>query len=202
MSTIFLFCAVIGGTILVCQSLMTLVGLGGDHGGGDHDFSMDHGGAPAGDHDLGHDGDGDHSADHGSAGVFRMLTLRTAVAAIAFFGLTGLATKAADWDDAQSVVTAVCVGALAMWGVHQMMQTVARLRADGTVRLREAVGRTGSVYLRIPANDQGMGKIHLTLKNQTVELSACSTGKEIPTGNSVRVLRVLGPDLVEVEPSV
>ena len=49
MSTLFLICALVGGTVMVCQFVMTIAGLGGhgmelgDAGGHDvpHDFGHD-----------------------------------------------------------------------------------------------------------------------------------------------------------------
>ena len=53
METFYTLCAVIGGTVLVCQFLLTLLGLGGGHdGGGDHGF------------DAGHDGGTGHDGTH------------------------------------------------------------------------------------------------------------------------------------------
>lgn len=202
MSTVFVVCAVIGGTLLACQSLLALLGLGGHHSFGDHDVPMDHADAFSVDHAAGHDdGSAEHSTEHG-ANLFRILTFRTIVAALAFFGLTGLAARAADWSETHALLMALGAGALAMWGVQQMLQAISKLRADGTVRVREAVGRSGSVYLRVPAADHGIGKVHVTLRNQTVELSARSVAGEIATGQRVRVVKVLGPELVEVEPQV
>ena len=51
MTTLFIICAVLGGTILVCQTLLTLLGLAGD--------SM-HLDLP---HDVGHDAGGDFHTD-------------------------------------------------------------------------------------------------------------------------------------------
>jgi hypothetical protein len=201
MSTVFLICAVVGGTLLVCQSLLGLLGLGGHHDFGDHDVPVDHADAFSADHAAGHDGSAEHDTEHG-ANLFRILTFRTIVAALTFFGLTGLATQAAHYSETHSLMMALGAGALAMWGVHQMLQAISKLRADGTIRLRDAVGCSGSVYLRIPAADHGVGKVHVTLQDQTVELSARSVAGEIATGQQVRVLKILGPELVEVEPHV
>jgi hypothetical protein len=194
-------CAVVGGTLLVCQTLLGLLGLGDHHSFGDHDLPIDHGDALSADHAVGHDGNSEHPTEHGT-NLFRILTFRTIVAALTFFGLTGLAMRAAHWGDSHALLVALGAGALAMWGVHQMLQAISKLRADGTIRLREAVGRSGSVYLRIPAADHGVGKVHVTLRDRTVELSARSAAGEIATGQPVRVLKVLGPELVEVEPHV
>ena len=76
METVYLVCAVVGGTVLVCQFVMTLLGLGGDHdAGGDHDVAHD-----AGHHEAGH--------DHDSSWLVGVLTFRTLVAALAFFGVS------------------------------------------------------------------------------------------------------------------
>lgn len=198
MLTLFVLCAVVGGTILVCQFLLTLTGLGGGA-----DFDGDHGG------DAGHFGDLDTGADahaaldpgdgHASSAVFGVLTFRTVVAALAFFGLAGLAADAAGWTPAQSVVTAIGSGLTAMYGVHYLLRLFAHLKSDGTVRLSDALNHDGIVYLRIPEHRTGNGKIHVVLKNQTIELQAETNGPAIPSGAMVRVNQFLGGDVVSVE---
>ncbi|HKB41952.1 MAG TPA: hypothetical protein VKD72_36330, partial [Gemmataceae bacterium] len=80
---VYLTCAIVGGTLLVCQFLLGLLGLG-DH----HDAAGDHDIHDAGSHDA-HGGHGDHDA-HNSWFV-GVLTFRSLVAALTFFGLAGLA---------------------------------------------------------------------------------------------------------------
>src|SRR5690348_8804654 len=94
METVYITCAVIGGTVLLCQLLMSLLGLGGDHDIGGHDFHDFH----AGDvHASGHDVA--HSAyDHASSRFLSLLSFRAIVAALTFFGLAGLAARA-EWGD-------------------------------------------------------------------------------------------------------
>jgi hypothetical protein len=199
MSTLFMLCAVVGGTLLACQSLLTLLGLGGHNDLGDStDLAADHPDDLSG----GHHGDGGPHHGHHSNSVFQILTFRAVVAALAFFGLAGLAARSAQWDDTAALAAAVAAGSVALWSVHKLMRLIARLRVDGTVRLHDAVGRTGVVYLRIPPAAQGVGKIQLAVHQQTLELSACSASGELATGQAVRVIRVVGPDLVEVGPDV
>ncbi len=197
MTTLFLVCALFGGTLLICQTVMTLIGLSGDH-----DFSHD-----GGDHDLGHDANGESSgtnhgtapaAQHTSTWFFGIVTFRTVVAALTFFGLAGMAAQTSDLSPVPSLAIGVLAGFAAMYGVHWMMRQIARLRADGSVRIDNAVGMTGTVYLRIPGHLGGAGKIQLNLQNRTVELSAWTDRSEIATGATVLVTRVVGPDSVEV----
>ena len=73
-----------------------------------------------------------------------------------------------------------------------------RLKADGTVQIENAIGQTGTVYLRVPANRTGAGKITLNLQNRTVELEAFTAADELPTGTPIRVVAILSPNSVEV----
>lgn len=202
MTTLFMACALFGGTLLICQTVLTLIGLSGDH-----DFSHDGGGHDVG-HDLGGQGaigdaqgtshDAASSTQHSSTWFFGIVTFRTAVAALTFFGLAGMAAHSSDLSPVPSLTIGVLAGFAAMYGVHWMMRQISRLRADGSVRIDNAVGMTGTVYLRIPGHLGGAGKIQLNLQNRTVELSAWTDRSEIPTGATVLVTRVVGPDSVEV----
>ena len=202
MFSLYGLCAVIGGTVLVCQFVMALIGLSGDHDLSNLDGDLDlgdphvasgHGPGPAAD---GHAHSGAHP--HSSTWFFGVVSFRTIMAAIAFFGLTGLAVQSSGGSDPQTLAIAVGAGVAAMFGVHWLMQQMSRLNADGTIGMTDAVGRTGTVYLKIQAHHQGAGKVTLNVHNRTVEFDARTAGEELPTGTQVLVLGVLGPDTVEV----
>jgi hypothetical protein len=192
METVYLVCALAGGTLLVCQFLLSLLGLGGHHDvSTDHDFDTDH--SLDGHHETGHE------HDHGHWSFLQLLTFRAVAAAVAFFGLAGLTAGPRLADETLTLVVAVGAGAAALLAVAWMMKTLYRLRADGTVRIDRAVGHTGTVYLTIPPGKAGVGKVTLTLQNRTVECQAVTQREEsLPTGSKVVVVAVVGPDTVEV----
>ena len=222
MAVVFVVCAAVGGTVLVLQFLLALVGLGGDSlgvemphdlghdlGGVDHDFTPGdvhvdavHDGPSATEH-----GDAQSPLQHPSAGhlphgstwLFRMLSLRTIVAALAFFGLAGRAAEAADCPPFTALLIATAAGLGAMYAVYAMLCGMRSLRSEGTVRIQRAVGQQASVYLRIPARQQGVGKIQINLQNRTMEYLATTPGEAIPSGASVVVTRILAPGTVEVQ---
>jgi hypothetical protein len=224
MTTLFVVCASLGGTILVLQFLLTLLGLGGhslgidvphdvghDFGGVDHDFAADvHDGAAGIPHDTTMDHAGDHAAGersaasaalhHGSTWLFGVISFRTVVAAMAFFGLAGLAAQGAGASAVNTLGIAVAAGAAAMYGVYCMMRAMGSLRADGTVHIQRAVGRHASVYLPIPPANSGLGKIQINLQNRTVEYLATTAGEAIPAGATVVVTDAIGSDTVQVQP--
>jgi hypothetical protein len=78
------------------------------------------------------------------------------------------------------------------------MKALYRLRADGTVRIERAVGRTGTVYLSVPGNKAGLGKVLLNVQNRTVEYQALTPHQTLPAGSPVVVLAVVNADTVEV----
>jgi hypothetical protein len=179
--TFFLICAALGGTLMVLQLLTGLVGLGGDHDA---------------DHDAGHDG---ADVDHDANWFVGVLSVRALIAAVTFFGLGGLAALQYGVTGPAAIGVAVGAGALALYLVASLMRLLAKLRDEGTARIERSVGRTGSVYLRVPAERAGLGKVHLMLQNRTVEYQAVTAGPELPTGAPVKVVAVLSSDTVEVE---
>jgi len=195
METVFLLCAIVGGTLLICQFALGLLGFG-HHDVGGHDIHVE---AP---HDVGHDADHghDHDADHdhGHSWFVGVLTFRAVVAALTFFGLAGMAATERGLEPLPSLGVALAAGAGALALVAFLMRSMARLRAEGNVRIDRAVGQTGTVYLSIPGHKAGAGKVHLKLQNRIVEYQAITALDELPTGSLVVVVSVAGPGTVEV----
>jgi hypothetical protein len=128
-----------------------------------------------------------------------VLSLRTIVAALAFFGLSGRAAEAADCPPFTAFLIAVAAGLGAMYTVYFMLRGMRSLRAEGTARIHRAVGQQATVYLHVPARQEGAGKIQINLQNRTMEYLATTPGDAIPTGATVVVTKILGSDTVEVQ---
>ena len=193
MDTLFLLCACAGGTLIACQFLLGLFGLSDHHGDlADHD-------APDVDHEVDHGLDQDHGDhDHGAHWYFSMLSLRALAAAFAFFGLAGMASLSAGQEPGVALLIALASGGAALVGVAYLLDALRRLRSDGTARITRAVGKIGTVYLRVPGRRGGAGKVHLNVQNRTVEYLAMTDADELPTGSRVSVVAVVSPDTVEV----
>jgi membrane protein implicated in regulation of membrane protease activity len=183
MDSLYLVAAGLGGAVIVCQFLLSAAGVGHDHdAGGDHDT--------------------DHDADKGHGNVFLgLLTVRSAAAGVAFFGLGGLTARYFGQEPLPAFSAAAFGGFAALYAVAALMKAMRSLRHDGTARIETAVGRTGTVYLVVPGANAGPGKVTLTVQDRTVECEAVTAAPAgIPTGSPVRVVRVVGPNRVEVEP--
>lgn len=202
MGTLFLIAAVVGGTILVCQFGLTLLGLGHDGGGLGHHMGGDfHGDTHVGGVHGDHAGDthADANEHSNSSHVFSVISFRTLVAAIAFFGVSGKAALSAGYEPSTSFILAVIVGVAAMYGMYWLMRAIAGLNSSGNERIGNAIGRQATVYLRIPATRSGPGKVQLSMQNRIVEYQAFTDDTEIlQAGESVEVVDVAGSDTVYV----
>ncbi len=192
---VFAVCATIGGTILVFQFVLTMIGLGGEA------FDLD---IPDGDADVDFDFDadmgGDVDADHvGSSWLFGVISFRTIVAAMAFFGIAGLGAHSADATPVVQLLVAVAAGAAAMYSVYWIMRGLNSLNAEGTPRIGNTLNRFGTVYTTIPGQESGAGKIQISVQNQTMEYLAMTSGEKLTPGSKVVVVGVITPTTVAVE---
>jgi len=174
MRTIYLVCAVIGGAVMSLQLILLMFG-----GDVDSDTDVDH---------IDHSGDG-----------FGFLTIRSMAGFLTFFGLTGLYGHANHWPAGRTVAVAFLIGGVMMLLVAWVMSLQKKLYAEGNVQPEKAVGLSGKVYLRIPAERAGKGKITVSIQGRSQEFEAATAGPEIPTGAEVRVLRMTTPGTFEVE---
>lgn len=188
---IFLVCAVIGGTIFVLQFLLAMLGVGLDGDLPDEipdDIPDD---LPD---DLATGGDG-------ASWLFGVLSFKTVIAALTFFGLAGLASQSAGLGDPIAVVIGAVFGLAAMYTVFWTMKMLMKLASDGTIRIQNTLGHTGSVYIPIPPNSSGVGKIQVRVQDRIMEYTAqTSCDVKLKTGTAVRVVEIVSPTIVHVEP--
>ena len=99
-----------------------------------------------------------------------------------------------------ATVFAVISGAVTLFLMAKVMQWLMRLQSDGTLKIKNALGQTGQVYIRIPANEQGMGKVNVTVQERLCEFDAVTEESEmIKTGEMVYVTDVRADNVLVVE---
>lgn len=198
----FLICATIGGTILLLRLALSLVGLGAEGlGGGFGDL-----GDAAIDADLPEDVSADPiegGYDHGHhLELGRIFTFQAIVSFLAFFGIGGLAALESKSKPNATVAVLVgsATGVVAVSLLGYALRALRKLDSDGTVRIAQSIGLGATVYLRIPANGGGEGKITLPIQGRTIEVLARTPGPALRTGDPVVVSRVIDEQTVEVVP--
>ena len=203
MTPIFFFCALIGGTVLICQFVLTLVGLG-DPGFEITDDVPDSADVELSELDLSDGADGGDIDDgdlHGSSWLFGVISFRTLVAAATFFGLTGMAASTGGLPLPAQLMIAISCGMVAMFGVHWLMRSFYRLSQSGTLRVSNTIGKTGTVYIPIPEAGAGQGKVQLKVQDRLEEFPAINqSATSLSTGAKVVVVGVVNGNTVEVKP--
>lgn len=165
----YVLCSAVGGVILTLQLILMMFG-------GDADF------------------DGDLEIDDGMG----LLSVRSVASFLTFFGLVGLWGHQRDWTPAASAGAGLLAGLAMMVLVAWVMVQYRKLDSSGNVDPDGAVGGTAVVYLTVPGEGSGRGKITVSLQGRTHEFQATTTGPALATGAEVRVLRRVSSDTFEV----
>lgn len=200
---VYLMCAIFGGGLFILRTILMLAGFGGSDTDVDTDLEtnvdihMDTGSGDL-DYDHGHFEDIDHG-DHGDhdAGL-KLLTIQGITAFIMMFGLTGFAFSRSSLLG--SILTAgvgILVGLFAMWLIAKGFALMRSLQSTGTMRISDAIGEEGTIYLTIPA--EGIGKIQITISGRLMVMDAVSQDKvELKTGERACVSEITSGGMLSV----
>jgi hypothetical protein len=76
-----------------------------------------------------------------------------------------------------------------------------KLHAAGNMDTANAVGLVARVYIRIPARNQGKGKVQVLVQGRTAEFQAYTRAeRDLESGTEARIIRQVTQDTFEVEP--
>lgn len=167
--------------IFVVQSIMTFLGADID-GGVDFDGG----------------GDMDASGDPGTG--MGLLTFRNFVNFFLGFGWSAILLHNQVTAVPVLMVISVLVGLGLVFAVMMLFKWLSGMQQSGTIDVfQSAANCQGTVYLTIPANRTGEGKVQITINNSVREYAAVTDGPALKTGTSIRVVEAVGPSLLLVE---
>lgn len=165
--------------IFVIQTVMTFLGLG-DH---DADFDLD-------------TSDGSFDADPS----MNLLTFRNLVNFCMGFGWTAVLMHEKIQSNALLIIVSVTVGILLVTVVMWIFKWLSGMQQTGNIDVhKSAVGCEGKVYLTIPGERKGEGKVQITINNAVREYDAVTDGETIPTGKAIKVTEVINDYTLLVE---
>ncbi len=117
----------------------------------------------------------DHSADtdtSGSGEALKLLSLRGIIAFLVGFGWTGGLFLAKGLSMLLVVLMAIGTGIIFMTVILLIMRLLMSLKADGTLDYANSIGRTGHVYVTIPARRAGQGQVEVMIQGRLVTAHA------------------------------
>lgn len=171
--------ALLGSTIFVIIFIMTFIG-----GDGDADMAAD---------------GTDFDADDGGVG-FQFFTFKNVVAFFTIFGWTGIICLQSGMGNFGTVAIATIAGLTMMVITSALFFYMHKLAQSGTLRINNAVGLIGEVYLPIGAKRSKVGKIQLKVQGSLRELEAITDSEtDLTTTSMIRVKEVVSAELLLVE---
>ena len=121
---------------------------------------------------------------------------------VAFFAIGGWAGLVASNGGISSVVSIIIAffsGTLSLIGIAYLFKASLKLQGSGNLQIVNAVGKTGKVYIPIPANKSGTGQITILIQERLVELSAVTNDdRMLKTGEFVVVSQLIDEQTVLV----
>ncbi len=185
-------CIAIPATVmLLIQLILTLIGLGGDDADAD-----------VADNDFDTQLDDAEEALHDNDvfdGGLRLFTLRGFVAFFSVLGWVGVICCGGGLGLPLSIIIATASGFLAMLLIALIMKWLFRLQYDGTEDIRDAMGVSGTVYLRIPPSRTGKGKISAIIQGKLCEKNAVTDEETtVERGEEVTVVGISGEETLIV----
>lgn len=165
--------------VFIIQTIMTFVGMDAD-GGMDVDLSTDMSG----------DSDG---------GPFQLFTFRNFINFLLGFGWSIISFQGAIENQFVLILLAAAIGVLLVIAVMALFRFMSKMEQSGTIQMANAVGCKGNVYLRIPADKRGEGKVQISVQGAIREFDAITLGEELETGAPIKVVEVVNDSTLLVE---
>lgn len=174
--------AIFATTVFVIQLVMTFIGIG------DADADADF--------DIGDSADG-NTLDAG--GVLQLFSVRNLVSFLLGIGWGGVCFAQYIHSHVLLALAAVITGCFSVALFVFILKQMRRLEHDGAFRIKDCVGQVADVYLRIPGERKGEGKVQYSFNGSVQELAAITDGEQIASGSKVRVVEIIGDHTLLVE---
>ena len=170
--------------VFIVQTIMTFIGAAGG------DFDVEGGGM-----DIDFD---DPSAAMGSG--MNLYTFRNLVNFLLGFGWTFILLQKSISSKGLLILISLLVGLALVASVMYMFKWLSGMQQSGNIDVyKAAVGCQGTVYLTIPGERSGEGKVQITINNAVREYAALTDSDTLKTGTPIRVVEVLSPSTLLVE---
>ncbi len=172
----FWFVAIPTSIIFIIQTIMTFVGGDVTDGSTDMDGGFD-------------------STDDG----FHLFSLRNLINFLLGLSWSGISFYSSISNPLILIILSLFVGLFFVFLFFLIIRQLKRLAEDNSFKISDTLNKTAEVYLSIPAEKKGKGKIMISIKGSFHELDAMTENSRIETGSVVKVVRIENQDILIVE---
>lgn len=164
----FWYVALPTSLIFVIQTVMTFAGADSSDG-------------------LDADFDGDLS---GADAPFQLFSLRNLINFLLGFSWTGISFYQIIQNKFLLITLSLFVGALFLYLFFAIVRQIQKLAENNSFTIAKTLNKTAEVYLTIPANKSGKGKIIVSVNGALHELEALTNHDAIPSGTIVKITAI------------
>jgi hypothetical protein len=90
-------------------------------------------------------------------------------------------------------------GSFFVFSFFHILKKIKSLNQNNKFEIKQALGKSAEVYLKIPESMTGKGKVILSVNGSTKELDAMTEGNLLITGSIVHVVRIDNNEILIVE---
>lgn len=184
MQQMFWGCAIVASIVFIIQMVLTMLGMDGHDVDVDFDVA-DFGSADADTMDLG--------------GGLSLFSIRNLINFFVGFGWAGISLHSLISNTFLLIVVSVLIGVAFVLMFFYIKKQTKKFEANGAFNIQNCAGKTASVYLRIPGNNEGKGKVQISINGASHEIDAITLGEAIPTGARVHIIEILDSQTLKVE---
>ncbi|MBP1677564.1 MAG: serine protease [Bacteroidetes bacterium] len=173
----FWFIAIPTSIIFIIQTIMTFIGADASDGtSADFDGDISDGDAP-----------------------FQLFSFRNLINFLLGFSWSGISFYNAISSKLLLIVVAVIIGCAFIFLFFLIISQLMKLSEDASFKIINTVDKTAEVYLTIPAEKSGKGKVLVSVGGSVHELEAMTEGELLPSGKLVKVVKIENNQILIVE---
>jgi hypothetical protein len=173
----FWFIALPASIIFLIQTVMTFMGTDASDGiDADFDSNLADGEAP-----------------------FQLFSLRNLINFLLGFGWAGISFYQSIQSKPLLVGLAAAVGVAFVAVFFMIIKQIQRFGEDNSFNINLTLNQLGTVYIPVPENKMGVGKIQVSVKGSVHELNAVTDHARLETGTLIKVISIQSNNLVLVE---
>jgi hypothetical protein len=173
----FWYIAIPASVIFIIQTIMTFIGADASDG-------------------TSADFDGDFD---GTDAPFQLFSFRNLINFLLGFGWSGISFYALIKSPVLLMVVSLLIGCAFVYMFFIVIKQLMKLSENDTFKLANVLNKNAEVYLTIPANRSGKGKILVSVNGSVHELEAITDGEKINSGSIVRVTKIENENILIVE---
>ncbi len=130
---------------------------------------------------------------------FQLFSLRNLINFLLGFSWTGISFFNSVSNKTYLILIALLIGIFFVFIFFVIIKQVQKLAEDNSFKISNTLNKTAEVYLAIPENKNGKGKIMISVNGAFHELDAMTENERITSGSMIKVIRIENNSILIVE---